>query len=208
MNQTKLKPATIKNTVFDLGAVLFHWNPEAIAQEFAEDVTQRQLLLDQVFHHQDWKRLELGEITERQAIQSFANNTGLPLARMEALIDSIKAYLTPKEDTVALLLELQQQGHRLFCLSNICTEIYQHVATRHTFFDAFEDVIVSAEVKLAKPDPKIFQYMLKRFNILPEETLFIDDMPANVASASSLGIQAIQFTEIADCRRAIARIIG
>lgn len=208
MHQTKPKPAPIKNTVFDLGAVLFHWSPEAIAQQFAEDAVQQQLLLDQVFHHQDWKRLDLGELTERQAIQSFANNTKLPIARIETLIEAIKDYLKPKTETVDLLLELQRQGHRLFCLSNICTEIYQHIATRHTFFDAFEDVIVSAEVKLAKPDPEIFKYMLNRFAILPEETLFIDDMPANVKSANDLGIQAIQFSGIADCRRAIQRIIG
>ncbi|MCF7980368.1 MAG: HAD family phosphatase [Pseudomonadales bacterium] len=207
MNQLKLKPATIKNTVFDLGAVLVHWSPEEIAQQFAQDEMQKQLLLDQVFHHQDWKRLDLGAITEQQAIQSFARNTALPLSRIKALLDAIKAYLTPKEETVALLSELHQQGHRLFCLSNICMEIFEHLASRYTFFDLFEDIIVSAEVKLAKPDPEIFKYMLNRFDILPEETLFIDDLPANVESANNLGIQAIRFTEIADCRRAMARII-
>ena len=208
MNQPLIQSTPITNTVFDLGAVLLHWSPEQIAAEFVSDREQQQLLLDQVFHHRDWQRLDLGEINEAQAIQCFADNTGLPRSQIVKLIAFIKEFLVPKPETVELLQELRDRGHRIFCLSNICTEIYQHVAARYPFFREFEDVIVSAEVKLAKPDPEIFRYMLQRFGIRPEQTLFIDDMPANVQSAARLGIRTVRFTEISDCRRAIRHIIG
>ncbi len=207
MNNPAVKTAQIKNTVFDLGAVLLEWNPEDIAHRFAEDESTKQLLLEYVFHHQDWKRLDLGEIDANQAVQSFAKNSGLPLPLMESLMAFIKSYLTAKSESVELLKELQQRGHRVFCLSNICRELYDHVTGQNPFFELFEDAIVSADIKLAKPDPRIFEYMLTRFNIRPEETLFIDDMPANIESANQLGIQGIRFTEIDDCRRAISNII-
>lgn len=208
MNQSFIQSTPITNTVFDLGAVLLHWNPEQIAAEFVSDRRQQQLLLDQVFHHRDWQRLDLGEINEAQAIQCFTDNTGLARSQIVNLIAFIKEFLVPKPETVELLQELRGRGHRIFCLSNICTEIYQYVAARYPFFREFEDVIVSAEVKLAKPDPEIFRYMLQRFGIRPEQTLFIDDMPANVQSAAGLGIRTVRFTEISDCRRAIRHIIG
>jgi len=207
VSQPLSQPAPIKNTVFDLGAVLLHWSPEQIAAEFATDRSQQQLLLDKVFHHPDWRRLDLGQINEQQAIQCFAANTGLPQARMRALLAFIKAFLTPKPETVELLGELRDRGQRVFCLSNVCSEIYQHVASRYPFFRDFKDVIVSAEVKLAKPDPAIFTYMLQRFEIRPEQTLFIDDMPANVTAAAALGIHTIHFTDINACRSEVDRLI-
>ncbi len=208
MNNPAVKTAQIKNTVFDLGAVLLDWNPEDIAEQFADSKQTKQLLLDNIFYHQDWKRLDLGAISANEAVQCFANNTGLPLPLMQELMAFIKNYLGAKEDSVALLQELHQKGHRLFCLSNICRELYDHVTERHPFFELFEGTIVSADVKLAKPDPKIFEYMLNRFDILAEETLFIDDMPANIESAKKQGIQGITFKEIDDCRRAIRHLIG
>ena len=207
MNNPAVKTAQIKNTVFDLGAVLLEWDPEDIAEQFSGNESEKELLLNSVFYHQDWKRLDLGHIDANQAIQCFAGNSGLSLPLMESLMEFIKGYLTAKEESVALLKELQQRGHRVFCLSNICRELYDHVTEQNPFFGLFEDAIVSADIKLAKPDPRIFEYMLTRFNIRPEETLFIDDMPANIESANQLGIQGIRFTEIDDCRRAISNII-
>lgn len=198
----------IKNTVFDLGAVLLHWHPEEIASRHTPEPSIQQNLLDNIFYHQDWKRLDQGIIDEQQAIRCFADNTGLPLSEMAQLMSSIKDSLLAKEDTVELMMELKQRGHRLFCLSNICTGIFDFVAQRYDFFDAFEDVIVSAQVNMIKPDPEIFKYMLECFNIQPQETLFIDDLPANVVSARALGIHGIQFTNIEDCRQAIQHILG
>lgn len=197
----------IKNSVFDLGAVLIHWHPQEMAQQFTQDEAQAQLVLEQVFHHEDWKRLDLGHISEAEARQCFARNTGLPRAQIDDLMEFIRAYLQPKPQSVALLHELKAQGHRIFCLSNICQELYQHLSAQHDFFSAFDDVVVSARIKLAKPDPAIFHHMLTQFDIKPEETLFIDDMAANVASAQSLGIHAVQFHDIKDCRERVLALI-
>lgn len=208
MSIPAVKIAPLKNVVFDLGAVLVDWNPEDIATRFAQDERQKQQLLETIFYHQDWKRLDLGEISLTEATANFAENSGLDIATIEKLMRFIKNYLKAKPDSVTLLEEMHQKAYRVFCLSNICRELFDHIAGQNSFFALFEDAIVSAEVKLAKPDPEIFRYMLNRFGISAEETLFIDDMPDNVASAGQSGIHTIQFTEIDDCRRAISQLIG
>jgi putative hydrolase of the HAD superfamily len=201
------RPVKLRNIVFDLGAVLLHWHPQEIVAAFTPDQSLQAVLLQQVFHHNDWQRLDKGNINERQAIDCFARNTNLSTRKISELMALVKQSLLAKEDTVALLLALKEQ-HRLFCLSNICTEIYDFVSDRYTFFNEFEDVVVSAQVNMIKPDPAIFKYMLNRFNIAPENTLFIDDIPANIAAAQELGIHGVQFVDATDCKAAIEKITG
>ena len=197
----------IRNIVFDLGAVLLHWQPEKIVQNYTEDTHLQNQLLTNIFYHEDWQLLDKGTITEQQALARFANNSGLSEADTKNLMALIKRSLLPKEDSV-LLLETLKRNHQIFCLSNICTEIFDYVSERHAFFQLFDDVIVSAQVKMIKPDPEIFDYMLTRFSVKPEETIFIDDMHANITSAQSLGIHGIQFDHAVNCRAAIEKIIG
>ncbi len=197
---------SINNIVFDLGAVLLHWQPREIAQAFTPDPLLQDSLLDNIFYHDEWQRLDAGVIDEQQAIEHFARNTGLDTGEVARLMLLVKQSLMPKQDSVELLTMLKDQ-HRVYCLSNICNEIFEFVSQRHDFFNLFEDTVISAQVKMIKPDPAIFRYMLDRFKAEPRNTLFIDDMPANIAAAQSLGIRGIQFENASLCKAAINNII-
>lgn len=90
--------------------------------------------------------------------------------------------------------ELKHNGYRIFGLTNWSAETFSRVRTIYPVLDLMEDIVVSGEEKIIKPDPEIFRRALHRFNVVADQTVFIDDNPSNVASAVSLGISGVVFT--------------
>ena len=92
-------------------------------------------------------------------------------------------------DTVAVLAELRERGHRLVALTNWSAETFPVARARFAFLQWFEDIVVSGEVRLAKPDPRIFQLAIERNRLDPARTLFIDDSSINVEAARGTGLR-------------------
>ena len=201
-------PSHIKQVIFDLGAVLLHWSPQDIVTSFTQDIALQQRLLAGVFHHPDWQAMDQGLISEAEAIEQFAINSQTDPTLARQLMAHIRDCLTPKTDTVALLTELKAAGYGIFGLSNICDEIYTDMVQRHVFFNQFDDLVVSAQANMIKPDPALFTYSLERFGIEAADTIFIDDSPANIEAAQQLGIHSVLFTDAGSCQQAIREIIA
>jgi putative hydrolase of the HAD superfamily len=79
-----------------------------------------------------------------------------------------------------------------------------YLEQRHTFWDVFDGIVISSRIKMVKPEIQIYEHLLNRYQLKPGDTVFIDDLQENLAAASSIGIQAIRFTNSAKCRRALA----
>ncbi len=77
---------------------------------------------------------------------------------------------------------------------------------RFDFLAWFEGIVISGEVGVNKPDPRIFEHLLERFGIEPAKALFIDDSPANIDAATALGFRTIQFADATALRRELARL--
>jgi 2-haloacid dehalogenase len=104
------------------------------------------------------------------------------------------------EDTVAILREVRAAGYPTYALSNWSAETFEVTRRRYPFLDEMDGILISGEVGVGKPDPAIFREFLARFELVPETTVFIDDWDRNVATATSLGIVAIQFKGAAQLR--------
>jgi 2-haloacid dehalogenase len=96
--------------------------------------------------------------------------------------------------TGAVIAELQRAGVRLLALTNWSAETFPHARRRFGLLDRFEDIVVSGEELLAKPDPAIFELLLRRHSVDAARCVFVDDSPANVAAAAATGITALEFT--------------
>ena len=77
---------------------------------------------------------------------------------------------------------------------------YEHLSRRFDFFSRFRDLVISGKILLAKPDPAIFRHLFTKTGIAPAESVFIDDLPRNVAAARGCGMHAIQFRDPDSCR--------
>jgi putative hydrolase of the HAD superfamily len=198
----------IRNVIFDFGGVLVNWRPDEIIDGFYTEPELRAAIRTHAFQHDDWLDMDRGVLDEPTVVRRFAARMGRPEAEMSALFDRVRESLTPIEPTVALLKELRERGLKLYGLSNMSESIFEHLRSLHGFFGAFEGIVVSARVKLVKPDPAIYEHLRGEFGLDFGESVFIDDLPRNVESARRLGLPAIRFTSTAQVRRELEPLLA
>lgn len=180
--------------VFDFGGVLLNWNPYHVYRPFFHgDDHAIQKFLDEI-GFEEWN-------LEMDRGRPFADGVAELSAQFPQYAELIRAYdvhweqsiLGPIQPTVDILQSLKQAGHRLYGLSNWSYEKYLLYRPRHAFFDWFEDIVISGQVKLLKPDPQIFDLLLARNGRTAEECVFIDDSEENITAARRLGWDAIHY---------------
>jgi len=193
------------NIVFDFGGVLFRWQPHEFMARLiphrAQTGADTQALIADFFEGfaGDWGEFDRGMIEAGPLAERIAARTGLGLAEVRKVIESIPHELEPLRDTVALLHRLHDVGHALYFLSNMPAAYADHLEANHEFLGLFRAGVFSARVNLIKPDPAIYAHATEVFAIDPARTLFIDDVAHNVAAARAAGWQALQFRDAADC---------
>jgi len=138
-------------------------------------------------------------LTQAEVEMAWQTECGLTAEEARSLFFHVTDHQILIEGTDALACRLKAAGYRIFALTDNVREIVAFLKERHTFWDIFEGIVVSAEVGMLKPDPAIFRYTLEKFGLAAEETVFIDDYPRNVDGAASVGIQARLFTTAVRC---------
>ena len=189
------------NVVFDLGGVLLTWDPESIVSGMFSDPHVQELVLDKVFKHPDWLELDRGTLDPQVAVDQWTERTGLPRADMDRLMAQVPHALAPMDDSIALLPRLKQNGHPLYCLSNMHTASIAHLEESYSFFDHFGGAVVSCRIHAIKPEPEIYSHLLETFDLEPRDTVFIDDMEYNLTAAAEFGIRTILFWNAGQCER-------
>ncbi len=205
-----------KDVVFDFGGVVFNWQPLRLLQETLPesvlDDTQARDLAGHIFQSfsltSDWALFDLGQIDAEPLAERIAKRSGMKASEVLRVIEAIPDHLVPIPGTVALLQRLKAQGHRLFFLSNMPTAYALDLERRHDLAAWFDDGIFSSRVQLIKPRPEIFQEAVRRFDLVPEHTVFIDDLAHNIEAAAAQGWGGVQFQNPAQCSQALdARLL-
>ncbi len=194
------------NIVFDLGGVVFNWQPDAIIRSVFEDTDIQDLVRKKVFEHPDWVELDRGTIALEQAIDRGASRTGLPHDDIARLLESVPRFLTPIKATIDLIHDLSRTTNRLFVLSNMHLASIAYLEQRHSFWSVFDGIVISSRIKMVKPEIQIYEHLLNQYKLEPADTVFVDDLQENLTAASSTGIQTIRFANSAQCRRALVEI--
>jgi putative hydrolase of the HAD superfamily len=120
------------------------------------------------------------------------------LERDAGLIDAligldIRSWARVKPEVVALIQDLKDRGYIMALLSNMPLEIRDYLKSEAAWLRVFDHTVFSCDLKLLKPDAAIYRYCIAQMGLEPEECLFIDDVPKNVAAAQNCGIAAIRF---------------
>ncbi len=202
-----------QDVVFDLGGVVFRWQPLVLLQElFPSRVTNEAVARDwanaifQTFHpDSDWALFDLGLIEPQPLARRIAQRTGLAESDVLLLIQSIPAHLLPIQGTVDLLHELKAQGHRLYFLSNMPAGYAEHLVRENDFFALFEEGVFSAHVQQIKPQPQIFATAQARWP-LRGSPVFIDDVQHNIDAAALHGWRPIRFETPQQVRSALVSL--
>jgi putative hydrolase of the HAD superfamily len=167
--------------------------PDAVKNLFRTDPEALALL----------RRLERGAISEREFEQHFGQRLGLK--DHPNLIDSMFEGMRPDEEMVAAVRSLRAGGVRTGLVSNSwSTEHYD----RELLAEIFDDVVISGEVKLNKPEPEIYLLAAERLGVEPQACVFVDDLRENCEGAEAVGMRAIRHREPADTISHLSELTG
>jgi 2-haloacid dehalogenase len=192
--------AEIDAVVFDLGGVLIDWNPRHLYRQLFDDKEAMEDFLATICTLEWHVAHDLGQSTAESC-------AALALEHPEHA-SMIRAWADRSEDmiggaideVVEILAELRAAGVPCYVLSNMETETFPLRLERFDFLHWFDGHVISGQEGLVKPDPKIFRRMLRRFDLQPSRTLFIDDSATNVEAAKEIGINAVRFESPAQLR--------
>lgn len=194
------------NVVFDLGGVVVAWRPDDIIAKTITDPATRPIARKHIIDHPDWLELDRGTITIDDAIERATARSGLGEGLVRSLVESVAPALVANPDTVALMRRVKAAGNSLYCLSNMPTSSIEYLERRYDFWDLFDGSVISSRVHHCKPEPAIYEHLLNTYRLVPRETVFIDDVEANVVAASELGMATIWFTDVYQAELMLVRM--
>ena len=188
--------------VFDVGNVLYGWDPEGfLARELPHDEARLRFIEDVGLW--EWHdSLDGGRSFDEAAAElsgRFPEYAQLIAAWGERFGETISDPVPGSHDIV---IELGERGVPLFAITNFSADFWTPFHDRErTFFSRFRDIVVSGEEKVLKPDPALYLRALDRFGLRPAEALFVDDRAINVAGAEAVGMHGHLFTDAPGLRR-------
>jgi 2-haloacid dehalogenase len=194
-------PAPPPAVVFDLGNVLISWDPRlAIARGVGQEQATL-FLADRDFDFMAWNH-------QQDSGRSWEAGTEVVMTSYPHWAEAITAYRANFEeslvgaigDTVQILRELHAAGIPIYALTNWPRELFPAARARFDFLGLFDDIIVSGEEGVAKPDPEIFEILRRRIGHPLAGSVFIDDVAANIEAARDVGLDAIHFTDTGHLR--------
>jgi 2-haloacid dehalogenase len=193
----------VDTVLFDLGKVLLDWSPRYYYERFFDDEAALGRFLREVVAPEWILEMDAGKpidraIAERQ--RRFPEHAELIARWKEGWPEMLRGEIA---GTVAVVEALRARGRRLYALTNFSTETFSIAQARCPSLALFEDTVVSGEVGLVKPDPRIYALAIERCRLDPARTVFVDDHLVNVAAAAAQGFHALQFTSPEGLREAL-----
>ncbi|MFD7074021.1 HAD family hydrolase [Nocardioides sp. NPDC059952] len=185
--------ADVDGVVWDFGNVLIRWDPLPAIAAGVGDADARAFL--ESYDFRSWNHVQDAGRTWAQALAALEGDAPEWLSAGAAYVDNFPlSMLGPVPGTHELVRELAAVEFPQLGLTNWSAELYPHAPATYDVIELLGDVVVSGEVRLAKPDPAIYELVAERAGMPLDRLVFIDDSPANVAAAAALGMHAIQFT--------------
>jgi putative hydrolase of the HAD superfamily len=183
----------IKNVIFDCGQVLIKYNEVDIASFYTDNAADAEILGKVGMSRKYWELFDRGTLEEADYLEQVKKEIPEHLhTAVEKLSEEWIMRCPSMPGMEEVVCDVKKAGKKLYLLSNFNKRLRyeQHYIPALKHFDA---LVISGEIQKAKPDRGIYEYLLSTYNLNPEECIFIDDNPANIAMAKSIGIHGYLF---------------
>lgn len=183
----------IRNLVFDMGNVLIHWTGDLLMSWMGiENEEDRRILNEKMFLSLEWPLIDWGVLSEGEAEEIFTSRIE---SRLHGYVEHALHWgdmIHPVIGMADFIREKKSGGYGIYLLSNagrLCRSYFPLIPAS----ECFDGIVFSAEERMIKPMPEIYQTLLKRYGLNREESLFIDDLPINTAAAVHEGMKGFVF---------------
>ena len=181
--------------LFDLGGVFFDWDPNYFFKDIFDNVEEREYFLTEVCND-EWNIQQDAGRTIKEAEAEL-------IPKFPQYEKQIKMYYKNHRNmiigtfnaSIKILDKLKKQNYECYVLSNWSAETFVGMTDDYPFLQLFNGLLISGEDKLAKPDSAIYELAISRFNLIPQETVFIDDKLENIEAAKKLNLKTIHLVD-------------
>ena len=185
----------LQAVIWDLGGVILRTEDRSARSAWETQLGLAEYELDRiVFGGEMGHKASLGQANARAVWESVGQQLQLGDATLRRLRRAFWQGDRLDRELLDFIRDLRPE-HRTGLLSNAWPELRRDLVERWNMADAFDEIVISAEVGLAKPDPRIYELILDRFDIQPAAAVFVDDFEENVAAAAEIGMQAVHFKD-------------
>ncbi|MCR5651875.1 MAG: HAD family phosphatase [Lachnospiraceae bacterium] len=180
----------IKNVIFDIGNVLaaFRWREFIKDFGFDDEICER--IGNAAMASQAWFDFDAG-LDEDLVLQEFISNDPGIEKELRLIFSDIGRTIEMYDTSIPLLEALKAAGYRRLILSNLSKKTVRECAKDLVFLDHVDGGILSYRVGTVKPGQEIYKLLIKRYDLVPSECVFIDDREENIRTATELGMNGI-----------------
>ena len=193
-----------KSIIFDIGGVLVDFDPKAYLVDRLCNAEMEEKVYDLTFGSEEWQLLDAGKLSRydgNQRMLEHARAEGCAF-EVQGVLDDWMHILRPRLRMLELVRRLKNHGYCVYYLSNIPQDVLELFQTRGVL-DHFDGGVASCEVHINKPDPRIYQALLDKYQLKADECIFIDDRADNIKAASLLGLGTYQMHSVGSLLRSL-----
>lgn len=185
----------IKNIIFDLGGVIFDFNPLEYMELMGFSLEQGKLYQNIIWNSKEWHLMDLGKISYEELIESLCKKNPEYAKDLEYLLKNrTNKYILKQNDKNARYVKkLVSLGFRIYFLSNVTAVDLEYNANSFDVFNLISGAVYSCLCGYAKPSDEIFQELLSTYSLNSDECVFIDDLEINCQGALKNGIKSILY---------------
>jgi putative hydrolase of the HAD superfamily len=197
---------TIRAVFFDLGGVIVRTEYQSPRERLAERLGMEYDDLNRiVFDSETGYQASIGAITSLQHWEAVMKRLKRPAEEMTVIRDEFFAG-DIVDRTILEFLRSLRGTHKTGLISNAWSDLRDFIV-REKMDDAFEHIIISAEVGVAKPEPEIFRIALEQAGVSPNEAVFVDDFYTNIEGCEKVGIRGIHFKDAASAMQQLKQLL-
>lgn len=185
----------IKNIIFDIGNVLagFSWRDFYISLGYEGEILDR--LAAATVKSPVWDEVDRGVWSDEDLVRGFIRNDPTLEPQIRRIFQNIRGIVSRYDYAIPWIRDLHGAGYRCYYLSNFSRKAHAECAEALDFLEYMDGGILSYQDKVIKPDTKIYQLLLTRYDLRAEECVFMDDTEKNLTQAQALGIHTILFRD-------------
>ena len=187
------KKRKVNTVIFDIGNVLAEFIPMEFLEKLGYSGKLKEKVYNAVIENDIWNEYDSGIMTEEEVIGRFINRTPELEKEIKLVFSNLNGIVRRFEYTDMWIENLKEKGVRVLYLSNISKTLYYDCEEELDFIAETNGGILSFEAKCIKPDSKIYEMLVDKYNLIPEECVFVDDRSSNIEGAKKKGFRTILF---------------
>lgn len=190
----------MKTVIFDIGCVLIGFDWDAYAHKLFNDPEVECIVTASAFHCPYWKEMDRGEMTQPEILAHMVAQAPEYADQIRESVMRVSECTTRTDYAIPWIEDLKSRGYQVLYLSNYSDWVMSQSGHALDFLPYMDGGIFSYKVHSIKPEPEIYQMLIDKYELVPEECVFVDDTKANIEAAEAIGIRSVLFKNYEQAR--------